>query len=323
MPKLKLAMYWAAGCGGCDVSVLDIHERILKVAELADILFWPIALDFKYQDVEGYPDGHIDVCFFNGAVRSSENEHLAQLLRKKSRVLVAYGSCSHLGGIPGLANFSSRRDLLQQVYQTSASTVNAEGTVPLEKHPTAFGELTLPRLFHRVRTLDQVVPVDYYLPGCPPVTEQVWGAIEAIATGKLPPPGSVIGATQTVLCDECPREKHEKRIREFKNLATFIPDPNTCMLEQGVVCCGPVTRGGCGARCAKGNMPCRGCYGPPDGVVDQGGKLLSAIASVIDAEDPAEIDRIVATIQDPAGTFYRFSLPSSLLGGAHDQESAR
>jgi F420-non-reducing hydrogenase small subunit len=322
MAKLKLAMYWAAGCGGCDVSVLDIHERILKVAELADILFWPIALDFKYADVEHYPDQHLDVCFFNGAVRSSENEHLAKLLRQKSKVLVAYGSCAHIGGIPGLANFSSRRDLLQQVYQRSASTVNPEGTVPLEKHPTPFGELELPRLFHRVRALDQVVKVDYYLPGCPPVVDQVWGAIEAIASQKLPPPGSVIGASASVLCDDCPREKREKRIREFKDLATFVPDVNQCLLEQGVVCCGPVTRGGCGSRCVKANMPCRGCYGPPEGVVDQGGKLLSSIASVIDSEDPAEIERIVATIKDPAGTFYRFSLPSSLLGGATHQELA-
>jgi F420-non-reducing hydrogenase small subunit len=171
-----------------------------------------------------------------------------------------------------------------------------------------------------VRALDQAVKVDYYLPGCPPVVEQVWATIEAIATGKLPPPGSVVGAQSSVLCDECTREKREKRIREFKNLATFIPDPAACLLEQGVVCCGPVTRAGCGARCSKANMPCRGCYGPPEGVVDQGGKLLSAVASIIDSEDPAEIERIVATIQDPAGTFYRFSLPSSLLGGTTGQE---
>lgn len=322
MAKLKLALYWAAACGGCDVAVLDINERILKVAELADLLLWPVALDFKYHHVEAMPDGHIDVCLFNGAIRNSENEHLAKLLRQKSKVLVAFGSCAHQGGIPGLANFYSRSDLLRHVYRDTASTVNPEETMPQEKVSTGNGELVLPAFLQQVRPLDQVVPVDYYLPGCPPAVEQVWSAIEAIASGKLPPPGAVLGAGDMGLCDECPREKSEKRIKEFHSIATFAPDPETCLLEQGVICCGPGTRAGCGARCIKANMPCRGCYGPPPDVVDQGSKLLSAIASVIDSDDPAEVERIVDEIQDPAGTFYRFSLPGSLLAGVTNEEPA-
>ena len=85
MAKLKLASYWAAACGGCDVAILDIHEKILDLAAAADIVFWPIATDFKYSDVEAMPDGHIDVTLFHGAVRNSENEHLAHLLRAKSK----------------------------------------------------------------------------------------------------------------------------------------------------------------------------------------------------------------------------------------------
>ncbi|MBI5529105.1 MAG: oxidoreductase [Deltaproteobacteria bacterium] len=322
MAKLKLALYWAAACGGCDVAVLDINERILKVAELADLLLWPVALDFKYRHVEAMPDGHIDVCLFNGAVRNSENEHVARLLRKKSKVLVAFGSCAYMGGIPGLANFFSRREVLQHVYSDTASTVNPGGTVPLEKVRIPAGELELPTFFQRVRTLDQVVLVDYYLPGCPPVVDQVWAVIEAIAAGNLPPPGSVVGASDSALCDECERKKDEKKIKQFRSVATYRPDPETCLLEQGVICCGPATRAGCGAKCVKANMPCRGCYGPPPGVTDQGAKMLSAVASVVDSDDPAEVERIISQIQDPAGTFYRFSLPSSLLNGAHRKEIA-
>ncbi|HLD44823.1 MAG TPA: oxidoreductase, partial [bacterium] len=123
-PKIKMAVYWGAACGGCCVSVLDVHEKLFTVVEHADIVFWPIALDFKYKDVEAMPDKSIDLCLFNGAVRNSENEHMACTLRKKSKVLVAYGSCAHLGGIPGLANFKTKEGIFNRAYLESESTVN-------------------------------------------------------------------------------------------------------------------------------------------------------------------------------------------------------
>ena len=135
-------------------------------------------------------------------------------------------------------------------------------------------------------------------------------------------PGTVVGATSTAVCDECPRTRTDARITEFRSIADFTPDPEICLLEQGIVCCGPATRGGCGASCVSVNMPCRGCNGPLPGAVDQGAKLLSAVASVIDASEPAEIERIVAQIPDPAGTFYRFSLPGALLPRARTGEVA-
>jgi F420-non-reducing hydrogenase small subunit len=194
--------------------------------------------------------------------------------------------------------------------------------VPLERVSTAWGELELPSFFQRALTLDQVVPVDYYVPGCPPPAEKIWEVIGAIAAGNLPAPGTVLGAGERALCEECDRKKSEKGIKAFRSLAHFIPDPEICLLEQGILCCGPATREGCGASCLKANMPCRGCYGPLPGVVDQGGKLLSAVASVVDSDDPGEIARIMDTLQDPAGTFYRFSLPSALIPGIHQKEIA-
>ena len=76
-----------------------------------------------------------------------------------------------------------------------------------------------------------------------------------------------------------------------------------------MICHGPATRAGCGYRCIKGNAPCRGCYGPTTNTLDPGAKMLSAIATAIDADEPEEIDAIIDTIADPAGTFYRTSLP--------------
>ena len=108
-PKGKLALYWAASCGGCEIAVLAINEKILDVDALFDIVFWPVAVDAKVHDVEKMADGSIDVCLFNGGIRTSEQEYMARLLRKKSKVLVAFGSCATKGCIPGLANATNRR----------------------------------------------------------------------------------------------------------------------------------------------------------------------------------------------------------------------
>ena len=314
--KLKMAVYWGAACGGCCVSVLDVHESLFTVVEAADLVFWPIALDTKYKDLEEMEDQFIDLTLFNGAIRNSENEHIAKLLRKKSKILVAYGSCAHLGGIPGLANFSSKTEIFDRVYSKSESTVNPEKVIPQTSYKSNGYELELPEFYNDVKTLAQTVDVDYFMPGCPPQTERLVEVFMAIVTGaKLPPKGSVIGALDKSQCDDCKRIKTDnKKIKAFKRPWEIVDDGVTCFLEQGVICMGPATRGGCGnARCVIGNAPCRGCYGPPPDVIDPGAKMLSAIGTMIDSDDPEEIAQIVEQVVDPGGTFYRFSLPASIL----------
>ncbi|HWR84124.1 MAG TPA: F420-nonreducing hydrogenase, partial [Candidatus Deferrimicrobium sp.] len=129
----------------------------------------------------------------------------------------------------------------------------------------------------------------------------------------LPPKGTVLGATDKACCDECPRERNVKKIKSFIRPFEKVTDPNLCLLEQGIVCMGPATRAGCGAKCVSAGMPCRGCYGLPSNVRDQGAKMVSAIGGVIDSSDPKEVQRIIDSIPDPVGTFYRFSLPASML----------
>jgi F420-non-reducing hydrogenase small subunit len=139
--KLNLAVYWGAACGGCCVSVLDVHEKLFDVVAHADLVFWPISLDTKYADVEAMPDGFIDITLYNGAVRNSENEHMARVLRQKSKILIAYGSCAHIGGIPGLANFFDRESIFRRLYEESESTVNPEKTRPLPETEVPEGHL--------------------------------------------------------------------------------------------------------------------------------------------------------------------------------------
>ncbi|MDA8336576.1 MAG: oxidoreductase [Peptococcaceae bacterium] len=316
MRKLRLASYWASACGGCDVAILDTNEHILDIAAVADIVFWPVAVDFKYSDVEAYDDRSIDVCLFHGAVRNSENEHLARLLRQKSEVLVAFGSCAVSGGIPALANFKRREDILNRVYRESPSTENPESVLP-QPHFTA-GDITLdlPDFYRRVYALDDIVPVDYYLPGCPPTPERIWEVFEVIVSGQLPPAGSTVGVADHSLCHECSRVKKEKKVKTFYRPHEIIPDRENCLLEQGLICLGPVTRGGCGARCIAANMACRGCYGPMPGIIDQGAKFISTLGSIIDEDRVEDAGAVIDRIVDPAGTFFRFSMAKSLLKGA-------
>ena len=314
--KLKFAFYWAASCGGCEIAVLDINEKILDVVAIADIVFWPVAIDIKYKDVEAMPDKYIDVCFFNGAIRTEEQEHLAKLLRKKSKVLVAFGSCACQGGVPGLANVANRKEVFERAYLQSPSTSNPNSVTPKTSFKVPEGELKLPEFFDTVKTLDQTVDVDYYLPGCPPPSAQVAKAVEAIAKNELPPKGSVLAPVKSV-CDECPRKKEDKKISKIYRVYEITPDPERCLLEQGIICMGPATRGGCEAQCVSANMPCTGCGGPCPNEVEQGAAMISALSSIlgVGGEKDSEYDaeKLIGQIKDPLGTFYKYSLPASLL----------
>ena len=168
--KGKLAIYWAASCGGCEISILAIDEKILDVGAAFDIVMCPCVADGKVRDVEKLPDKAIDVCLFNGGIRTSEQEYMAQLLRQKSKVLVAFGSCASEGCIPGLANLSNRQEIFDAVYKEGSMTgpVNPQDVRPQTETKMAEGTLHLPMFYDTLKTLDQTVEVDYYLPGCPP-----------------------------------------------------------------------------------------------------------------------------------------------------------
>ncbi len=316
--KFKFAMYWAGSCGGCEIAFLEIKEKIVEVDENFEVVFWPAAADFKYKDVEGYDDGFIDICLFNGCIRTAENEHLARLLRAKCRVLVAFGACAVNGGIPSLANVATAQEIKDLVYSGQPSLVNPDGVSPQEVFEAPEGRLELPHLYDTVRTLAQTVDVDYFMPGCAPEARQIAGVLDVVIAGlkgegELPPKGSTIGVAPRTCCDECKRVKEEKKVAGFRRIWEFQPDPEKCLLEQGVVCMGPATRAGCGSRCTAVGMACRGCYGPPAGVVDQGAKMLTTLASIIDAPTTEQIAEVAAAVPDPVGTFYRFGLANSLL----------
>ncbi len=315
MSKPKIAIYWCASCGGCEEAVVDLAEDILGVVEKLDIVFWPCAMDFKYKDVEAMADGSLLATLLNGAIRSEEQAEMARLLRRKSRHLIAFGSCAATGGVPALANQFSREQILRFVYDESPSTVNESKTRPQARCAEAGCELTLPNLHNVVRALDQVVPVDYYIPGCPPTPNITRAAVTALLDGRMPPRGAVL-SPDVALCEECPRRDSKPTdlaIAQFRRPHQQLLDPDQCLLAQGLACLGPATRQGCGAQCVSGGMPCTGCFGPTDRVKDHGAKMLSFLCSSVAAKEDESIDSALAGIPDPVGTFYRYGLARSLL----------
>jgi F420-non-reducing hydrogenase small subunit len=317
--KPKIAMYWCSSCGGCEEATVDLAERIVELTSLVDIVFWPVALDYKEEDVEKLADGSITASLINGGIRVTENRHMAELLRRKSKIVVAYGACSAWGGIPGLANLYEKNEPISRAYREVPSLNNPDQTLPKQSVDIDGRRLELPELLPRLLPIDQVIDVDYYVPGCPPTADVTWNAVKTLLSGALPPKGSVIGASQKALCDECPlnETKPEKiLIKDLKRPHQVIPDPSKCLLTQGLLCLGPATRGGCQALCVKARMPCTGCFGPLERVMDYGAKTASFIASIIDLQDEEALEEVIDKLPDPVGTFYRYTLAASSMGGS-------
>jgi len=170
MAKPKISSDWMAGCSGCHMSLLDIDERIIAVAELADIRATPIT-DLKEPDEAG-----VDVGILEGAVNNTANEEVAHKMRKRCKILVALGDCAVFGGVPAMRNFFEIQDVLRRAYVETEST-DGEGKIPSDP------ELAVPT---RVQALNEVVPVDIFVPGCPPDPDVIFYVLSELAMGRKP-----------------------------------------------------------------------------------------------------------------------------------------
>lgn len=170
MAKPKISTDWMAGCAGCEMSLLDIDERIVKIAELVDIRSTPIT-DLKEPDKEG-----VDVGILTGAVNLTTNEEVAHRMRQRCKILVALGDCAVFGGVVAMRNLFKLDEALRRAY-IEAESVNGEGKVPQSP------ELGQPT---EVRALGEVVDVDVFIPGCPPDPDVIYYALSELASGRIP-----------------------------------------------------------------------------------------------------------------------------------------
>jgi NAD-reducing hydrogenase small subunit len=170
MGKPKISSDWMAGCAGCHMSLLDMDERLLEIAELVEIRATPIT-DQKEPDIDC-----VDVGILEGGINNTSNEEVAHRMRKRSKILVALGDCAVFGGVPAMRNFFPMEDVLRRAYIETEST-DAQGKIP--NHPE-LAEMT------KVRSLSEVVPVDVFVPGCPPNADVIFYVLSELAQGRIP-----------------------------------------------------------------------------------------------------------------------------------------
>jgi len=318
--KVKVGFLLLGGCAGCEMSVVDLSEKLVDALEHLEVVFWaPTVADVKYNELSSMEDKSIDVAFIDGMVRLDEHIHMAKIMRAKAKTLIAFGVCAALGGTAGLSSLHTKDELFEKAYKNTPSTDNPDNIFP-QPRCLVDGkyDLTLPAYEDKVRTLNQIVDVDYYIGGCPPHSSHVGIAIGALVSGQLPPKGSWITNGKAV-CDVCKRnpvrknDSKENRTMLSKVLRTTegTPDTETCLLQQGYICFGAITQGDCGGSCLKVNIPCRGCGGPIPGNEDYGAQALSTIGSIL--KDETVTAELMSKYPNLAKFFYRYALPSGTL----------
>ena len=252
----RLSCEWLHACSGCEIALLNCGERLLALLERVEIVHFPLLMDHKYSDRGdaaeiALPEAEIGLV--SGGVASEEHLAVLRAMRRQCRTLVALGTCATHGGIPALCN----QWPVDQAMGTVFSGVGGNNTYPVE----------VPAPLDRVYSIDEQVTVDLCVPGCPPRPETIVAVIEALLAGEKPP------LPNKSVCETCPTVragKGQRTVHRFLANADYDPRAPVaemrCLLEQGLLCMGPVTAGGCGGPdaplCIRARVPCRGCYGP-------------------------------------------------------------
>ena len=310
----KVAYLLAGGCAGCDTSMIDTASSLIDFLKNVSLEFFtPTLMDSKYKDLEKFENNYFDVAFFSGNIRNTEHEHLAKLLRKKSKILIAFGICASLGGVRSLVNYFPEDEILKRAYIENLSTNNLSKTLPSPKTEIENEILELPTLT-RAKALDDVVEVDYYVGGCPPSYKHIKKIFNMILEDKLPQKGSFITMGKAV-CDVCPRNpvfqnRKKENLKDIKRPIDFVEE-KYCFLELGYLCLGAATQGDCGAPCTRVGNPCIGCGGPVYGDKNIAIKTISLIGSAL--KDPSLINKL----QDKERFLYRYSF-AKIFGGKNN-----
>lgn len=171
MSKLRLATVWLDGCSGCHMSFLDIDERLLAIADKADLVYSPLV------DTKVFPEG-VDITLVEGAVSSEEDLHKIQLVRERTKTLVSLGDCAVTANVPGMRNSFGVKAVCERAYREN---VTLEAGTPQE---------VVPALLPRVRPVHEVVPVDVFVPGCPPSADVIFYVLSELLEGRSPQPGT-------------------------------------------------------------------------------------------------------------------------------------
>lgn len=165
--KLKVATVWLNGCSGCHMSFLDMDELLLKIAEVADLVYSPLV------DLKEFPPD-VDLTIVEGAVGNEEDLHKIKMVRERSKLVMALGDCAVTGNVPAMRNPFAKQDCYDRAYQENAATN--------QQTPNK----NIPDLLPQELPVREVVKVDVFLPGCPPNASLIYAALAELVQGKIP-----------------------------------------------------------------------------------------------------------------------------------------
>jgi len=247
---VKVNIVSLACCAGCVSSFLNAGDALLEVLSGDfEIVYSPTFVDLKEIP-------RVDLAIVEGGVRTEDDEELVREVRAKSRILVALGICATHGGVTSLGNILSVRKLLERKYPVLDSS-------------------RLPQLKDLMYPISNFVDVDYYVPGCPPMPFLIVHALKSIVSGKTPL------RHQSVVCTECNRKIIPAKLDRLYGIYEKEADPEICLVSQGFICLGSLTRDGCGAPCPRAGFTCFGCRGPADSLMYRSRDMYTLLVKVI------------------------------------------
>ena len=275
---VRIAEEWLHSCSGCEISILNIGKPLIALLDKIDFVHIPVLIDHKYYGQLGenkeleIPEAEVGIV--SGGVANEEHLEVLAAMREKCKVLIALGTCATHGGLPALMNEWGMKEGMEDYYKT------------LTTEPCQVPDEVVPAPLDRVYAVDEKVKVDLMLPGCPPNPALIAEVVTALIDGRDPVvPGKSV-------CDTCPTQRQGKggvsSVRRFVQNAQYDPekplDEMRCLLEQGLMCMGPVTAAGCAAgrgapSCISARVPCRGCFGPVRKDGNQMLDMMNALAS--------------------------------------------
>lgn len=272
------------------MALVDLHEKLLQLMDTMEFVRIPVLMDEK-----GYPSANVGI--IEGAIRSDHDRKAAIALRESVKTLIAFGTCAVYGGPSGIGWLHKPDSLLDTVFRSGPTTEPATGN-----------DETLPELEQSVVPIDEVVPVDLYLPGCPPHPYWI-----AQALGALHDPEQHVLEQKTV-CSMCDRVMKKQSGVSLQKGAVSAPDEKTCLLSQGIVCLGSVTMQRCQSPCPNRGIACTGCAGPSfDIITEPHLDIRTMVAERMHRLTGMEKDAVCNYIEQEAKTFYAYALSSPVM----------
>jgi F420-non-reducing hydrogenase small subunit len=287
MMKTRISTEWLSGCSGCHVAVVDLHEKLLNLVEDVEFVRIPVLIDEK-----GYPEA--DVGIVEGAIRSEHDRHALLKMRESCKKLIAFGTCAVYGGPSGIGWLYDKDAILKKVYSETVTSA-ADGKLPMGA----------PELEQSVIPINEVVDIDFYIPGCPPHPYFIALAIKTLLGADVP------DISIKTVCSACNRKMEKREGVKLQKGMSNASEEDICLLSQGVVCLGSVTLDRCQAQCPNKGVACAGCAGPSiDIITEPHLDIRTLIAKRMSMLTGIDQEEILHYIEDEAKTFYSYCLSS-------------